>query len=349
MIAEPTPKKKKPSRIGLYLPVLALLVLAIGWSIFWYVAATVTGREIGAWIKAEAEDGRNWTCPDRRIAGYPFRVEISCNNPSFSGPAAGIPVAGKLAGVHLVAQIYDPKLVVGEADGPFEFNVPQDGTHVNANWTLLQISVRGTPDALQRVSLVADQLDVRGSIADKRPFAGRSGQLQLHVQRGAAEQRAYDFAVTSSGTASADLNDATGSSEPANVQTSGTLTQAETIGGGTIPQRLERWRTSGGSLNLNNAVLAQGALNVQGTGTLRLDSTHRLDGRIDLTASGLSPVLKRYGIAPQVLDIGNLIGGFLTGRAPAPSSGQIRVALTFDRGRVGLGPVQGLALLPPLY
>jgi hypothetical protein len=88
---------------------------------------------------------------------------------------------------------------------------------------------------------------------------------------------------------------------------------------------------------------------VQGTGTLHLDGAHRLDGRLDLTASGLSPVLKRYGIAPQVLDIGNLIGGFLTGRAPAPSGGQIRVALTFDRGRVGLGPVQGLALLPPLY
>jgi hypothetical protein len=340
---------KRYSRVGLYVPLFAVLVLAIGWSIFWYIAATITGREIGAWIKREAEDGRNWTCPERGVAGYPFRIEIACKNPSFSGPAAGIPVIGRLGGIHLVAQIYDPKLVLGELDGPFEFTLTQDGSRISVSWKLLQISVRGVPDALQRASLVADQIEFNGTMPNKRAFSGRAGNSQLHLRRGAEEQRAYDFAITSTDTASADLNDATGTSDPASLQLLGTLTQAETIGGGTIPERLERWRTSGGSLILDNAALVKGALNAQGTGTLHIDGTHRLDGRIDLTASGLAPVLQRYGIAPQLLDIGGLIGGLLTGRAPAPGTGQLRVALTFDHGQVGLGPVKGLALLPPLY
>ena len=340
---------KRYSRVGLYVPIFALLVLAIGWSIFWYISATITGREIGAWIKREAEDGRIWTCPDRSIGGYPFRIEITCTHPSFSGPAAGIPVAGKLAGVHLVAQIYDPKLIIGEADGPFGFTVPQDGSHTTAKWKLLQISVRGGPEALQRASLVADQIEIGATIANGRAFSARADNLQIHLRRGADEQHAYDFAFTATNTVSADLDEATGISAPATLQFSGTVTEANSIGGGTIPRMLERWRMAGGSLVLDNAALVKGSLNAQGTGTLHIDGTHRLDGRIDLTASGLAPVLQRYGIAPQLLDIGGLIGGLLSGRAPAPGKGQLRLALTFDRGQLGLGPIRGLALLPPLY
>jgi hypothetical protein len=348
-MSEPSQPRKTYSRIGLYVPAFALLVLAIGWSLFWYVSATITGRETGEWIKREAEDGRNWTCPERSVGGYPFRVEITCKNPSFSGPAAGIPVTGKLGGIHLVAQIYDPKLILGEAEGPFDFTLTQDGSRLAGNWKLLQISIRGAPDALQRASIVADHMELTGSLANGRAFSSRADNLQVHLRRGAAEQRAYDFAITSTNTASADLDNATGINAPATLQFSGTVTQAETIGAGTIPQMLERWRTAGGSLVLESAALAKGTLNAQGTGTLHIDGAHRLEGRIDLTASGLAPVLQRYGIAPQVLDIGGLIGGLLSGRAPVQNTGQIRVALTFDQGRLGLGPVKGLALLPPLY
>jgi hypothetical protein len=340
---------KKYSRVGLYVPIFALLVLAIGWSVFWYISATITGREIGAWIKREAEDGRVWTCPDHSVGGYPFRIEIACNNPSFSGPTAGIPIAGKLAGIHIAAQIYNPKLFIAEAEGPFDLTLPQDGSHTTATWKLLQISVRGEPDALQRVSLAADQIEVSTALANGRAFSGRADNLQMHLRRGAAEQRAYDFAVTATNAVSADLDNATGISAPAMLQFSGTVTQAETIGAGTIPQMLERWRMAGGSLVLDNATIIKGGVSAQGTGTLHIDGTHRLDGRIDVTASGLAPVLQRYGIAPQIVDIGGLIGGLLTGRAPPPGSGQIRLPLTFDHGRLGVGPLRGVALLPPLY
>src|SRR5205823_5951391 len=136
------------------------------------------------------------------------------------------------------------------------------------------------------------------------------------LRRGAEEQHAYGFALTSSNTVSGDLDNATGINAPATLQAYGTVTHAETIGGGTIPQLLERWRAAGGSLVLANAAIVKGGLNAQGKGTLQIDNTHRLDGRIELTAAGLAPVLQRYGIAPQLLDVGSLIGGLLTGRTP---------------------------------
>jgi hypothetical protein len=50
-----------------------------------------------------------------------------------------------------------------------------------------------------------------------------------------------------------------------------------------------------------------------------------------------------------LLDVGSLIGGLLTGRTPPQGTGQLRLALTFDRGQLGLGPLKGLVPLPPLY
>ncbi len=347
MTSSETPKRY--SRAGLYVPIFALLALAIGWSIFWYVSATITGREIGTWIKREAEAGRIWTCPERSVGGYPFRIEITCKNPSFTGPAAGIPVEGKLAGIHIVAQIYNPKLVIGEAEGPLEIALPQDGSRTLVNWKLLQVSVRGEPDRLQRGSLSADQVDVKVTAGNGTNFSGRADNFQLHLRQGSQDQHAYDFALSAANATSADLNQATGISAPATLQANGTATQADALAGATIPQMLEHWRAAGGALTLDNASVVQGSLNAQGTGTLRIDTTHRLEGRIDLTASGLAPVLQRYGIAPELLDIGGLIGGLLTGRPPPQTRGQLRLALTFERGQLGLGPVRGLAPLPPLY
>jgi hypothetical protein len=349
MVATEEVQPKKYSRVGLYVPIFALIVLAIGWSIFWYISATITGREIGAWIKREAEDGRIWTCPERSVGGYPFRIEISCKEPSFSGPAAGVPVKGKLAGIHLVAQLYNPKLIIGEADGPLDLALPQDGSQTIANWKLLQISVRGEPDTLQRASLSANQIDVKATLPNGSSFNGRADNLQIHMRQGNQDQHAYDFAVTATNAVSSDLDNATGIDAPATLQANGTITQANAIGGATIAQMLDRWRVAGGALTLEKASLVQGSLNAQATGTLAIDAVHRIDGRLDLTASGLTPVLRRYGIAPQVLDIGGLIGGLLSGRPPAQGSGQVRVPVTFERGQLGLGPLRGLALLPPLY
>src|SRR3954469_20247508 len=209
---------KRYSRFGLYVPIFALLVLAIGWSIFWYTSATITGREIGAWIKREAADGRNWTCSDRSVGGYPFRIEISCKEPSFSGPAAGVPVKGKLAGIHLVAQLYNPKLIIGEADGPLDLALPQDGSQTTANWKLLQISVRGEPDTLQRASLSANQIDVKATLPNGSSFKGRADNLQIHMRQGTQDQHAYDFAVTATNAVSSDLDNATGIDAPATLQ-----------------------------------------------------------------------------------------------------------------------------------
>jgi len=59
-------------------------VLAIGWSVFWYVASSEIGRQFDGWQAREAKAGRIYKCGDLSVGGYPFRFEVSCANASAS-------------------------------------------------------------------------------------------------------------------------------------------------------------------------------------------------------------------------------------------------------------------------
>ena len=51
---------------------IVLLVLVVaGWSTAWLYASSEAGRQVDAWIRKEAAQGRTWTCPNRTIGGYP--------------------------------------------------------------------------------------------------------------------------------------------------------------------------------------------------------------------------------------------------------------------------------------
>jgi hypothetical protein len=75
----------KPSRWKLYLPFVASAVVAVGWSAFWKVAAGMTETGLDDWFVQERAQGREWSCPNRSVGGYPFRLEVRCAAPSFTG------------------------------------------------------------------------------------------------------------------------------------------------------------------------------------------------------------------------------------------------------------------------
>src|ERR1700754_3937444 len=73
---------KRRSRWGLYIAPLLLLIAAIAWSGFWFFAASQVGVQADAWRAHEANSGRIYDCANRSVAGFPFRLEISCESPS---------------------------------------------------------------------------------------------------------------------------------------------------------------------------------------------------------------------------------------------------------------------------
>src|SRR6201994_4806466 len=113
---------RRRSRRGLYIAPVLLLIAAIGWSAFWFFAASQVDVQADAWRSHEANSGRVYDCAKRSVAGFPFRLEISCDSPSVTLVSQTAQAANrftaKLDQILVVAQVYDPKHVIAEFTGP---------------------------------------------------------------------------------------------------------------------------------------------------------------------------------------------------------------------------------------
>ena len=116
--------RRRPLWRLFFMPVL-LLIAAIGWSAFWFYAASQVDEKADAWRAQEAKSGRVYDCAHRSVAGFPFRLEVRCEGASVSlvAQTAGqlatqTPVTAKLGEILVVAQVYDPKLLIAEFTAP---------------------------------------------------------------------------------------------------------------------------------------------------------------------------------------------------------------------------------------
>ena len=71
--------ERRHSRFWLYTPFILLLLVAIGWSVAWWVIRDRRPTSLDAWL-GRRRRGRDGNGPARtvRSRGYPFRFELSC-------------------------------------------------------------------------------------------------------------------------------------------------------------------------------------------------------------------------------------------------------------------------------
>src|SRR5215475_10926464 len=109
---------------GLFIAPVLLLIAAVAWSAFWFYAASQVDVQADAWRAREAKSGRIFDCANRSVAGFPFRLEVSCSGASVAlvsqaaGQPAMQPFTAKLDKILVMAQIYDPKLAIAEFTPP---------------------------------------------------------------------------------------------------------------------------------------------------------------------------------------------------------------------------------------
>src|SRR5882724_8063622 len=109
----------------LFIAPVLVLIAAIAWSAFWFFAASQVDVSADAWRAREAKSGRVYDCARRSVAGFPFRLEVRCDGASVAlvsqtaGQAASkTPATAKLGEILVVAQVYDPKLLIAEFTAP---------------------------------------------------------------------------------------------------------------------------------------------------------------------------------------------------------------------------------------
>ncbi|GGC92349.1 DUF2125 domain-containing protein [Chelatococcus reniformis] len=353
---ERAPQPRRPFRWALYLPYFVLLVLAIAWCAFWFVARQRVEAAMEGWFAQEAAQGRNWVCPNRHVAGFPMRFELACEAPTFSGNTPQGPIEGSVAHFIAAAQIYDPNLVVADLRGPLVVKSTVTGQSAKLGWAAFDISVRRGQGGLVRMSTVIREpnLTLVAANGGETPLA--RGQLfEAHVRPDPdrpAEQGAYDLVSRLDKATIPMLDQLLRSAEPASLELQSTATQASAFFTGAGPAQFEQWRARGGALDLVLLKLDKGPQRLEANGTLALDDQHRPSGRITARAAGLGELVG--ALSGRGGGLGGLIAGGLgmLGR-PAATSGAGPAMTTLPtvvlaNGQVMVGPFV-VARIPPLY
>jgi hypothetical protein len=329
---------RRRTRRGLFLPYILLAVLVVAWSVGWFWIRGRAEHEMDAWLSREAAAGRTWTCDDRSVTGYPFRIELRCAAVTLSRSDGSF----RVGPTTVVAQVYQPRLVIVESQGPF--HVQQGDLTGDASWGALRGSFHGAAGGFTRASLVIDAPKVAVTGPGVQPVSLAGRHLELHARPNPARfeaEGATDVSLQLAQAAVPALDALTGNPAPLDASLDATLTHATVIGTGAVPRELEKWRQAGGLLELAALSLAKGDQRIQAKGALALDDAHRPTGQIDLRAAGVDALVgsivgQRFGSERGAL-VGQLVGGLL---------GLGRGAARAEPGPPGSGPP--LKPLPPL-
>jgi hypothetical protein len=342
---------KRFSRTGLYLPFGILMGLMVAWSGFWFYARHRAEQALDAWLALEKLAGRSWSCPERAIGGYPFRMQITCAAPSFVGPLKDgngqpVQVTGRLGGFVAEALVYQPNRLIATLTGPLQIE-SADGRGASVTWRSLRASVEGRPGKLGPFSLVADEPVVQ--LAGAAEAAGRAKSLEVHIRpRPGGEDGAYDFASTVEGAEVPLLDALAGSSEPARLVLQASATKLAGLDGRNPPAALEAWRMAGGNLQVAGLRFEKGAISIDGVGHLGLDAGHFPSGQIETRVNGAEQVLARFGFGGGAAQIGGLIGSlFGGGQKEGRAAPGLKLTLRLAGGRAHFGPFAWP--LKPLY
>ncbi len=193
-----------PRRLGLYLPFVLLLLLAVGWTGLWLYGRQRVGQGLDDFFARQASVGRIWSCPDRRIGGYPFRIEVSCSQPTFATARGGRgAVSGRMERLSITAQTSGALTlahVVMRFDGPLTLSEEGAG-RTTVTWQEALGSFRGHHRRLERASLDVKGLEALIEEPGAEPLRLKAAGLEAHIREGvvAAEPGAYDVAVRLNG------------------------------------------------------------------------------------------------------------------------------------------------------
>jgi hypothetical protein len=298
---------RRHSRWGLYIAPVLLLIAATAWSGFWFFAASQVGVQADAWRAHEAKSGRIFDCAKRSVAGFPFRLEISCDGPSVTLASQTAQTTNqlkaKLDQILVVAQVYDPKHVIAEFTPPAAIT-DQNGQNFAASWKLGRASVFGLPDVPQRVSIVFDgptlarvdgsmqvplaeaaHLELHGRLAEGSPKDAPVIDTVLQVNKGVVRGVHPLLA------------------EPFDADARALVSGLKDLTPKPWPVRFREIQAAGGHVEIVQSRIQQGDLIAVAAGTLGLSPSGHLEGELQMTVAGMERIIPALGI-DKMLDEG---------------------------------------------
>ena len=201
----------------------------------------------------------------------------------------------------IAAQIYQPTLLISEFHGPLTIADPGQAPNIVANWKLAQSSVRGTPSAPERVSLVFDRPVVDRISGGSRQNLLRAKHIEIHgriVEGSAASKPVIETVLRLTAASAPDLHPA--AAQPIDADITALLRGLNDFAPKPWPVRFREMQAAGGRIDITQARVQQGDIIAVGSGSLSLNASGRLEGQLRVTVAGIEPFLAAIG-AQQIV------------------------------------------------
>ena len=287
-----------------------VVIAAIGWSVFWFYAASQVDHEVDVWRAREAKAGRIYDCGKRSVAGFPFRLEVTCEDASVTlvsqtaQGAADTPVTARLGKILVVGQVYTPGLLIAEFTAPATLAARGEPPAMQVSWKTARSSIAGLPGIPQRVALVFDQPAVDRLNSGVAVPLARAAHAELHTQLAASstpEHPVIDVAVDLTQASVQDIHPAL--AQPFDALIGARLTGLTDFAPKPWPARFREIQAAGGKIMIERARIQQGGMIAVANGSLGLTPGGNLDGELQMTVAGFEQVIPRLGIE-KVLEEG---------------------------------------------
>ncbi len=348
------------------LPLAAVLVIAVGWSLFWYIAAENAKLRF-AQAQTDAETaGREIDCRDASWGGFPFRISLECSSARFGLAGDGRVKTIDTGALSAVALAYRPWHVIAEIAGPI--TIAAEGPNTG------HLSIQ-TPSAPVRVSIVLqdwrpDQVsvlaeDINGTVdltligapqTDALDFAAQ--RVNIHARAAAAPQAGavpIDIAarldeITSQPAALARIGEET--LRIATLQFDAHLTEAPTSSFASFSDAARRWQQSDGRLTVNVLRFDSNIISTSSAGEIRIDEEGRLNGDLTTAVRGFDAFLARLRdagiVGSEEAAAAETIMIVLAKAVGDPENPALEIRTDLKKGRFYFGPFK-ITTLAPLF
>jgi hypothetical protein len=302
MMGNPTSLQSR-RRTGLRYTILLFIVLALvaGWTGFWKFASGKAQETIEGWRAREAKAGRIYNCGSQTVGGYPFRIEVNCERASALFRSNQPPVELKASSLVVLAQVYQPGLLISEYHGPLTIGEPGKLPDIVADWKLAQSSVRGTPAAPSRASLVFEQPAVDRMNGGDRQSVLRAKHFEIHgriVEGSAADKPVIEIALQLDQASAPTLHPA--AAQPIDANVTGVLRGLNDFSPKPWSVRFREMQVVGGRIDITQARVQQGEILAVGDGSVSINGNGRLEGQLRVTMAGLDQFLAAIGAQQRV-------------------------------------------------
>ncbi|MCP2679047.1 DUF2125 domain-containing protein [Maricaulaceae bacterium NA33B04] len=327
---------RAPSRIFLFAPFVALIVVLVLHAAYWTYAASQIEQRALTWIEQQQAAGYQVNYNSLRVCGYPFRFSLRADAASLTAPRSEGGWTTQVERLSASAQFYDLNHWIVTPDGEGQI------TAGSARYQLVaesaRLSLRASDGATSRLGANIDGLVVTtlsgpqaaitalGSLAISG-FLDEDDQLALRVQG--------EGVRFGDGVLEPDLVNAFGPQLDL-VRADMVVTQWTALA--RVADPLE-WRMANGALVINQSQLVWGPADLSGEGQIGLDADLLPEGRLSVVVTDPETLIGGLEAAGLVVDEQGEALRLAALMAPRREGG-IALPFRLREGGVFLGPAR---------